>query len=426
MMRAFYNLFLLLYPVGARLLSYKNEKAKKWVEGRRGLFNTLASTVKQDKSIIWIHCASLGEFEQGRPLIEELPFTFPGTKILLTFFSPSGYEVQKNYKGADYIFYLPLDSAWNATRFMDIVNPALIIFIKYDFWYYYILEAKKRKIPFILASGIFRKSQPFFQWYGNFHRQMISSFTYVFVQDHNSANLLNSISINNVAVTGDTRFDRVLAIAQQFQPIEIIERFCGSHPVIVAGSTWTEDDKELDHYANENHHIRFIIAPHDISKARIEECKSLYRNSITLSELNARFESLNEVTFNIQHLPFNTLIIDNIGLLSKLYRFAKIAYIGGGFGEDGVHNVLEAAVYGKPVVFGPVYEKYIEAVQLIESGGAFSISTALELEKQFNNLMDDELLYKQACLASKDFVLQNAGATKKIIKFIQEKRLFTT
>lgn len=419
MMKAFYNLFLFLYPIGARLLSVKNDKAKNWLKGRKGLFDKLSETIRQDKPIIWIHCSSLGEFEQGRPLVEKLPVTFPGNRILLTFFSPSGYEVQKNFRGADYIFYLPLDSAVNATRFMDIVNPALIIFIKYDFWFYYIAEARKRTIPFILASGIFRKSQPFFQWYGSFHRQMLESFTYLFVQDNNSVDLLNSINITNVAVTGDTRFDRVLSIASQFQPIDFINRFCGSHPVIVAGSTWTEDDKELDHYANTNRHIRFIVAPHDISKARIEECLNLYKNSITLSEFTGS-------SGHSKYQSYTTLIIDNIGLLSKLYHYATITYVGGGFGADGVHNVLEAAVYGKPVVFGPVYEKYIEAVQLIEAGGGFSASTALELEEQFNLLFDDELLYKQACLASKEFVLANAGATEKIISYIQEKRLFTT
>lgn len=423
MMKAFYNLFLFLYPLGARILSVNNEKAKKWIAGRRNIFNELAFAITQDRSVIWVHCSSLGEFEQGKPLIEKLPQQFPGSKILLTFFSPSGYEVQKNYTGADHIFYLPIDSAGNAKKFFDIVNPALIIFIKYEFWHYYISEAKKRNIPLILASAVFRKSQPFFQAYGGFHRNMLQSFSYLFVQDKNSVELLNSININNVAITGDTRFDRVLAIAREFQPIEIISKFCGSHPVIVAGSTWSEDDKELDHYANTNQHIRFIIAPHNISKARIEECLHLYKNSITLTEFN-----LKEQASSIQHPAsgINTLIIDNIGLLSKLYHYATITYVGGGFGGDGVHNVLEAAVYGKPVVIGPVYEKYIEAAELVESGGAFPVETALEMEKQFNELFDDEFLYKQACIASKEFVATNAGATEKIIRFIQEKRLFTT
>lgn len=417
-MKAFYNLFLFLYPLGARFLSIKNEKAKKWLSGRKNIFDKLAAEISQDKPIIWIHCSSLGEFEQGKPLIEKLKQEYGSIKILLTFFSPSGYEVQKHYKAADHVFYLPLDSAWHATRFFDIVNPALVIFIKYEFWYYYIIEAKKRNIPLVLASAVFRKSQPFFQWYGDFHRKMLQSFSYLFVQDENSVELLSSINISNVAITGDTRFDRVLAIVKEFQPIDFISRFCGSHPVIVAGSTWTEDDEELDHYANTNQHIRFIIAPHDISKARIDECLSLYKNATTLSALKQ--------TNNEQPPTNNVLIIDNIGLLSKLYHYATITYVGGGFGADGVHNVLEAAVYGKPVVFGPEYDKYIEAVQLVEEGGAFSIASALELEQQLNQLFDDEFLYKQACLASKQFVEANAGATEKIMQYIQEKRLFTT
>jgi 3-deoxy-D-manno-octulosonic-acid transferase len=427
MMKAFYNLFLLLYPLGARIVSFKNEKAKKWLAGRKGIFDKLAAAITHDKPLIWVHCSSLGEFEQGKPLIEKLPQQFPGVKILLTFFSPSGYEVQKDYKGADHVFYLPMDATENAKRFFDIVNPALIIFIKYEFWHYYICEAKKRNIPLVLASAVFRESQPFFQWYGGFHRKMLQSFSYLFVQDKNSVELLSDINITNVAVTGDTRFDRVLAIAKSFQPIDIVDRFCASHPVIVAGSTWTEDDEELDHYANTNQHIRFIVAPHNISKARIDECLSLYKNAITFSQLEQRTTINDQLPPNNGQRPtINVLIIDNIGLLSRLYHYATIAYIGGGFGADGVHNVLEAAVYGKPVVFGPEYDKYIEAVQLVESGGAFSIASAVELEKQFNELFDDEFLYKQACLASKDFVAENAGATEKIIQYIQEKRLFTT
>jgi len=417
-MKVLYNLFLLLYPLGARILSVKNDKARKWLQGRRNTFDQLRS-ISQEKKIIWVHCSSLGEFEQGKPLIEKLRHEFVDVKIVLTFFSPSGYEVQKNYTGADHIFYLPLDSQQNAIKFFDIVNPALAVFIKYEFWYYFLAEAKKRNIPLILASGIFRSSQPFFNWYGDFHRRMLQSISYFFVQDDNSATLLKNIGISNVAVTGDTRFDRVLEIEKQFQPIPLIEQFCGSSTVIVAGSTWTEDDEELDHFANANPNIRFIIAPHDISKARIDECLELYKNAIRFSEFQQT---------SIQHPAsnHNVLVIDNIGLLSKLYHYATICYVGGGFGGDGVHNVLEAAVYGRPVVFGPVYEKYIEAVELVERGGAFSVKNAIELEKQLTFLLANDQRYTQASIASKAFVHENAGATEKIIRYIQEKRLFTT
>jgi 3-deoxy-D-manno-octulosonic-acid transferase len=417
-MKMLYDWFLLLYPLGARILSFRNEKARRWLKGRKNIFTQLASAIKGDQPLIWVHCSSLGEFEQGKPLMERLRQQFPGTRILVTFFSPSGYEIQKNYTGADYIFYLPMDSKRNAARFFDIVNPSLIVFIKYEFWFYYFNEAKQRNIPVILASGVFRASQAFFQWYGNFYRRMLTCVSYFFVQDENSVQLLNSVGLHNVALSGDTRFDRVLSIANEKASFAGIETFCGEHPVIVAGSTWTEDDEELDHFANTNPHIKFIIAPHDVSKARIEECLTLYKNAVTVSSLDAG-------GFNFP-VSANVLVIDTIGLLSKLYRYATISYVGGGFGGDGVHNVLEAAVYGKPVVFGPVYEKYIEAVELIEKGGGFSIDNALELEKQFNELFDDEFLYKQACLASKAFVEENAGATEKILRYIQEKRLFTT
>jgi 3-deoxy-D-manno-octulosonic-acid transferase len=416
-MKTLYDLFLLLYPLGARVLSLKNEKARHWLQGRRNIFDRLATVIKHDQRIIWVHCSSLGEFEQGKPLIERMRQQFPATRVLLTFFSPSGYEIQKNYEGADYIFYLPLDSRWNAARFFDIVNPALIIFIKYEFWYYYFQEARLRNVPLVLASGVFRKSQPFFQWYGKFYREMLDAVSCFFVQDENSVELLKYIAITNVVLTGDTRFDRVLAIAKENGEVKEVGLFCGDHPVIVAGSTWMEDDEELDHYANVNPHIKFIIAPHDVGSARIEQCLALYKNSITLSALQAG-----------ANIPVgtNVLIVDCVGLLSKLYRYYTISYIGGGFGGDGVHNVLEAAVYGRPVVFGPVYEKYIEAVQLIESGGGFSIENALELENRFDLLLDDAFLYKQACLASKVFVEENAGATEKITSYIQENRLFTT
>ncbi|MCE3283539.1 MAG: lipid 3-deoxy-D-manno-octulosonic acid transferase [Chitinophagaceae bacterium] len=422
-MKALYNIFLFFYPIGARLLSFKNAKARKWIDGRKGLFDQLSNTITSDRPLIWVHCASLGEFEQARPLIEGLRSRFPNYRIMLTFFSPSGYEVRKDYPGADYVFYLPLDSAAHAARFIDVTNPAMAIFVKYEFWYYYIMEAKRRNIPLVLASGVFRQRQPFFQWYGDFHREMLRGFSRLFVQDQQSVDLLASIGITKAIQTGDTRFDRVLAIAGDSRPVDYIDSFCGSHPVVVAGSTWSEDDKELDHFANTNQHVRFIIAPHDVSAARIAECLSLYKNAILLSQLRDSGNG-QPSTNNTQRA--NVLIIDNIGLLSRLYRYATIAYVGGGFGGDGVHNVLEAAVYGKPVVFGPVFDKYVEAVKLEECGGGFSVGNALELEKQFHQLLDDEFLYKRACLASADFVRNNAGATEKILDYFQEKRLLTT
>jgi 3-deoxy-D-manno-octulosonic-acid transferase len=362
-----------------------------------------------------VHCASLGEFEQGRPVIEKLRLLYPEHKILLTFFSPSGYEVRKNYEKADWIFYLPFDTKKNAKKFLAIVNPSLILFVKYEFWYNYLTISKQKQIPLLLISGIFRKDQPFFKWYGDLHREMLRCFTHLFVQTEDAALLLQSIQINNISISGDTRFDRVSEIVSQFHPIEKIENFCNGRTTIVAGSTWTEDDEELDHFVNTRPDIRFIIAPHDISKERLQECRNLYKQSILFSEYD-----MNENNSS------NTLIIDNIGMLSKLYNYATICYIGGAFGSDGVHNVLEAAVYNKPVVFGPVYEKYIEAVELIEAGGAFSITNALELEEQFNDLLQNKIFYTQSSNAAGNYVRSKTGATDKIITYIQEKRLLTS
>ena len=360
--------------------------------------------------LVWMHCSSLGEFEQGRPVLEKLKGQNPKIKILLTFFSPSGFEVRKNYPGADYIFYLPIDSPQNARTFFDIVKPEFILFVKYEFWYYYLHEAKKRNIPLLLISGIFRNSQLFFKFYGSFYRKMLRCFTHLFVQNEESVTLLGSIGLNkNVSLSGDTRFDRVIEIAEGFEPIAAIDKFCADHDVIVAGSTWNDDDEELDHYANTETHLRFIIAPHDIGADRIEECKRLYKHSILYSQLK---ETISQ--------DINTIIVDNVGMLSRLYKFATVCYVGGGFGEDGVHNVLEAAVYGKPVVFGPEYEKYFEAKELVESGGGITVSSALELEKELDKLLKKDDEYYAICRASKDYVYSKKGATDEIITYINQ------
>ena len=282
--KLFYILFVKLYPLGARIAALLNNKAKLWVDGRKNIFTTIQQKLAGDKSNrIWIHCSSLGEFEQGHPLIEALKKNYPAYSIVLTFFSPSGYEHEKDYKGADHIFYMPVDSTVNAQKFYDLVQPKLVVFVKYEFWYYYLNEAKKRNIPLLLVSGMFRKSQPFFKWYGSFHREMLQCFTQLFVQTAAAQQLLQSIKINNAVVSGDTRFDRVMDIANHFISIPAIENFCAGKTVIVAGSTWLEDDEELDHYANTHTEYRFIIAPHNIGEERIKACERLYKNSIRYS-----------------------------------------------------------------------------------------------------------------------------------------------
>lgn len=418
MAKVFYILFTRLYPLAINLTSPFNQKAKLWIKGRKGVFEEMKRSIIPGIPLIWMHCASLGEFEQGRPVFEQLKIKYPSYKILLTFFSPSGYEVRKNYNSADYVFYLPMDSRKNAVRLFEIAKPSLVIYIKYEFWYFYLQEAKKRNIPLLLVSAIFRKDQVFFKSYGSFYRKILSFFTHFFVQDNQSLSLLQSVGFkHNVSVSGDTRFDRVIEIAEQFKPISSIESFCHNAEIIVAGSTWSEDDKELAHYVNKRTDTKFIIAPHSIRKDRIVECLKLYKHSMLFSEINDNKQIASDI---------NTLIVDNVGMLSSLYKYGTVCYIGGGFGADGIHNVLEAAVYGKPVVFGPVYDKYLEAVELIESGGGISIENAVALKAVFDNLLKKDFNYLKICKASLDYVHSKKGSTKKIIEFIQEKRLLTS
>jgi len=383
-----------------------------------------------------MHCASLGEFEQGRPVIESLRQVLPECRIVLSFFSPSGYTTKKGYAGADHIFYLPLDSPCNSRAFIDLVQPDLVLWVKYDYWYYYLAELKKRKIPVLLISGVFRPDQPFFRWYGRLHRYMLECFTHLFVQTEASRSLLGRLRLTDrVTVSGDTRFDRVIAIAEAAEPLPLIAGFCGSRPVVVAGSTWEEDEEELDHYANTHPEMRFIVAPHEIGEDRMREIERLFRHAVRYSVLErgpvggpagaSGAGPAAGLTGKGSWPEPNVLIIDNIGMLSRLYRYATIAYVGGGFGDDGVHNVLEAAVYGKPVVFGPVIEKYIEAVELVEGGGGLIIDSAVEAEKVFNRLLQNPEECDEAGAAAKDYVYSKRGATERIIKYIQLNRLLT-
>lgn len=419
-MRFFYRIFTWLYPKAAWLLSFYNPKARLWVTGRRNQFRKLASFFhmnRQQSEVVWMHCSSLGEFEQGRPILEAIKKKYPDHILLLTFFSPSGFEVRKNYEGANYICYLPMDRPYNANRFLNIVQPSLVLFVKYEFWFYYLDEIKQRNIPLLLVSGIFRNDQPFFKWYGGFHQNMLRCFTHLFVQNEESLELLKQIELDQLSsISGDTRFDRVLQIAAGFESIPVIDLFCGDQKVIVAGSTWTEDDEALDHFANHNTHIRFIIAPHDIDEDRLKECEQLYKHSVRYSTL-ALSNTIPE--------HCNVLIMDNMGMLSKLYHYATIAFIGGGFGDDGIHNALEAAVFSKPVVFGPVYDKYSEAIDLVETGAAYSVEDALELEATLNQLLTDDSLQRSSGMAAGNYVQEMAGASEKIMRYIQEKRLLT-
>lgn len=360
-----------------------------------------------------MHCASLGEFEQGRPIIEQIKRDYSSYKILLTFFSPSGYEVRKNYSGADGIFYLPLDGKKNANKFIDIVKPSLVIWVKYEYWYYYLTALQQKNIPTVLVSAIFREDQLFFKWYGGLWKKILQSFGKIFVQNEQSISLLNKIGMaDNAVLTGDTRFDRVISIAENKKTLpDALHEFCKNKKVIVAGSTWEEDEEELVHYARTHVQIKFIIAPHEIDEERLSDIKKMFKNSIYFSE------------FVKENTNAQVIIIDNIGMLSSLYELADVAYVGGGFNDSGIHNILEAAVFGMPIIFGPEYEKFSEANDLVDRGSAFSIENALELETLLDKLLSENELLKNASEISKKYVYEKQGATNLIVQYLQEKRL---
>jgi 3-deoxy-D-manno-octulosonic-acid transferase len=409
----FYNAFLFLFKVGTQIASLFNAKARKWVNGRRGIFKKLADAIPPDSKVIWMHCASLGEFEQGRPLLEKLTSQFPSYKVLLTFFSPSGYEVQKDYKGADWVFYLPIDGPRNAKRFLEIVHPSLVIFVKYEFWYYYLKKIKYRNIPLLLVSALFRNDMSFFKWYGGLQRKMLSRFDHLFVQNESSKQLMDEIGLADICtVSGDTRFDRVAAIAESFQAIPAIEKFIGNNLAIVAGSTWKEDEEVLQKSFTDlnDRTLKLIVAPHEITQSHIDELQILFQKSILFSELPAATNTV------------NTLIIDNIGMLSRLYRYAHISLVGGAFRKSGVHNVLEAAVYGKPVLYGPEYKKYSEAVELIRSGGGVCIRSDEECTATMRSLLKDKSEHALRSRQAAEYVRQHQGATVRVLSFIRQKR----
>ena len=411
----FYNIFRLVYKSGISIAAGWNSKAKKWVAGRRNWQDGLSSNWKIEPGdfVIWMHCASLGEFEQGRPILEKIKNQIPKSKILLTFFSPSGYEIRKNYEKADYVIYLPLDSKKNADTFLDLIKPQLAIFVKYEFWHYYLQELKNRKIETILVSGIFRPTQPFFQWWGSFHRNMLNNFSHLFVQNNASKKLLDGIDLGDkTTIAGDTRFDRVLEAVQQWKPIQHVDDFCSQQFVMVAGSTWPQDEIILAEFINDHgNNQKLIIAPHEIKNENIKRIKGLFPDSILFSELS------------IQQSPSayqRVLIIDNIGYLSRLYKYASVCYVGGGFNKSGHHNILEAAVYGKPVITGPNFQKFKESVDLKKLKGSFTIENAAEL-KQVMLTMNIE----DAGKIAENYVRENGGATNTIFNWLQEKRLFT-
>jgi 3-deoxy-D-manno-octulosonic-acid transferase len=410
-MSVIYNFILFFARSGYALAGLFNSKARAFNAGRRDIFKRLTTTLRPPTApIIWIHCASLGEFEQGRPVIEKLKLEFPNHKILLTFFSPSGFEVRKNYDQADYIFYLPWDTKRNASYFIDIVKPALAIFVKYEFWYHYSTQLKKRNIPLLSVSSIFRKDQLFFKGYGRFYRAILLNFTYFFVQNDESARLLKSLNIQNFIKAGDTRFDRVNEMVKHSNDLPVVSKFKGNEKIMVIGSCWPEDLDILIPFINEHyHHIKFIIAPHEIRESFISNLEqSLNAETIRYSAIEtARVERA------------QVLIIDNVGMLGRLYKYGEFAYIGGAFGK-GLHNILEAACYGIPIFFGNEnYQKFQEAVDLINRGGAFEVADYPDFKNKYQAVTLPQT-FLLACEVTRQYVEENLGATEKVMQYCRK------
>jgi 3-deoxy-D-manno-octulosonic-acid transferase len=405
-----YNLGIRVFGAGARVASLFNQKARALVSGRKNLLTSVQQALSSNTSpLVWVHCASLGEFEQGRPIIERLRKEFANYKILLTFFSPSGYEVRKNYPGADYVFYLPFDTPNNARRWIEVTKPSLAIFVKYEFWLNYSEELRKAKIPMISASAIFRDDQIFFKGTGGPFRKVLRNFNHFFVQNIASAKLLQSIGITNVTVAGDTRFDRVYEITSNKESIPVAEKFKGNDQVMVAGSCWPEDIDVLAPFMNETA-IKFIIAPHEISEAFLSEIeRSVVGKTIRFSKATNETDLENA----------KVLLIDNVGMLSRLYRYGEFAFVGGAFGK-GLHNILEAACYGIPVFFGNRnYQKFAEAHELIMHGGAFEVNDFADLRGKYEMVNTPEN-FMLACEVTRNYVLNNLGATDKIIQYCRK------
>ncbi|MBO4737987.1 MAG: 3-deoxy-D-manno-octulosonic acid transferase [Bacteroidales bacterium] len=405
----FYNIGIYCYDFVAKLLALKNPKAKQWVRGRKTLLEDMQQQVKPSDKRIWVHCPSLGEFEQGRPLIERIKKYYPEYQIFLTFFSPSGYEVRKNYPMADDVYYLPIDKPKYVKRFFDIVQPQYVFFVKYDYWLNYIQEAYRRKIPFYSISCIFRPQQFYFKVYGKPLLQKLKLITCFYCQDENSATLLQQNGIQQVKIVGDTRFDRVQDVVNAVQQNDIVQRFVGDKFTLVAGSSWLPDEILIAQLIEQYADIQLVIAPHEVDEERVEELQQLFGHQKTIR--------YTQVQGNQDLSLFNVLIIDTIGILNALYTYGQVVYIGGGFGR-GIHNTLEAATYGKPIVFGPKYQKFKEAVDLVNQRAAFAIHNYAELQAVFERLLQDEDFRRQASQISKTYVATHVGATEKILQDI--------
>ncbi|MCX6256103.1 MAG: 3-deoxy-D-manno-octulosonic acid transferase [Bacteroidia bacterium] len=409
-MKVLYNIGILIFNALAHLISLFNSKASLWVNGRKNWAKKIEDKIKPGDHSVWIHCASLGEFEQGRPVIEAIKRQMPGIKIVLTFFSPSGYEIRKNYPNADSISYLPSDTPGNTRRFINLIKPEYVIFVKYEFWNNYISVLYENKIPLYLISGIFRPEQHFFKWYGSFFRSMLRKFERIFVQDQRSLDLLSGIGMKNVLIAGDTRFDRVVQITDTARNIPQIEQFRGGEKLFLAGSSWKQDEEIIAQYINKfPGRMKWVFAPHEIDKPNIERLEKLFKVK------HVRFSEFSDASADAR-----ILIIDNIGMLSSAYKYSYIAAIGGGFGK-GIHNILEPACWGIPIMFGPRHKKFREAVDLINENGAMTFDSFGEFSNILDKWLTDELFYLKSAKAASFYVSKNTGATGKILQEIIKK-----
>jgi 3-deoxy-D-manno-octulosonic-acid transferase len=409
-MRLIYDIGMRLYWLAAWIVSWWDPKARKWIRGRRGWLRDLREKIGSGEKVIWFHCSSLGEFEQGRPLMEEARKRFPAHKLLLTFFSPSGYEKRKGYEGVDHVMYLPLDTSRNARLLADALSLEMVIFIKYEFWFHVLHRLNKQGTPLFLASSIFRTGQLFFSRYGGWYRRFLGFFTHIFVQQEASMQLLLQFGITQVTVAGDTRFDRVRKAAETPYPHPVLERFTGGRFTVVAGSTWEKDEQLLAAvYRKLPEEMRWIIAPHELSEAHLQKLSERFPQSCRLSGLSDDPSPGTRV-----------VIVDSIGQLSYLYRYGTLAYIGGGFGK-GIHNILEAAVYFIPVMFGPNHQKFLEAVELVHEGGAVPVLDDNELLLTIHQQMSDEKLLKRSSQIAGTYVLERVGATSAIMDAVCKK-----
>lgn len=400
-----YNFGIALYRAIIFIASFFNQKAELFRKGRENIFSFIETKVDGKQKHIWFHFASLGEFEQGRTVLEQLKKKYPAHKIIVTFFSPSGYEIRKNYALADGVFYLPLDTKKNAKQFIDLIQPEIAIFTKYEFWYHYFQLLHERKVPLLIISGIFRPDQLFFKWYGGFYRTMLNCVTHFFVQNTESVELLSGLNYENVSLSGDTRFDRVAENVLTVKSLPLIEQFCGQSPVFIAGSTWPQDEQLVVPLLAANPHWKFIIAPHEIGAAHIEQLIRLVPGALRYTQLNAQLPVPDS----------QVMVIDNIGLLSSIYQYGKIVYIGGGFGVS-IHNTLEAAAFGLPVIFGPRYDKFQEAKDLLVLNAAITIKSADDLSAAFEKLQKDA----NAGPAAKKYVQDKTGSTKQILSYLEQ------